>query len=82
MKRAWIDVNIGDPEEHRHAMAAWQRAAEFLAAVGPQYGLQGLALTELDSEQAEMLMQVPYRGACRGFKGWDTLELRCAMLCN
>ena len=39
MQRAFVDVDIGSAQQHAVEAEEYQRAAQFLAAVGAQYGL-------------------------------------------
>lgn len=72
MVRVFLDIDIGDAAAHADAAAAHGRAQDFLAAVGPQYGLPG-ELQQLDEEGRAMLAEAyaadpswSSKGACRG----------------
>ncbi|GLI64847.1 hypothetical protein VaNZ11_008230, partial [Volvox africanus] len=54
--RAYLDIDIGDTAAYAIAFAAYQRAADWLAAVGAQYGLTGKP-EELDADGATLLRE-------------------------
>ncbi|ELR19094.1 peptidylprolyl cis-trans isomerase, cyclophilin-type domain containing protein [Acanthamoeba castellanii str. Neff] len=57
MQRAFVDVDIGSAQQHAVEVEEYQRAAQFLAAVGAQYGLP-TNLQELDEGQRETLAEL------------------------
>ncbi|GLC33065.1 Peptidyl-prolyl cis-trans isomerase 7 [Pleodorina starrii] len=54
--KAYLDIDIGDAAAYATALAAYQRAADWLAAVGPQYGLSGRP-EELDADGETLLRE-------------------------
>lgn len=54
--KAYLDIDIGDAARYATELAAWQRAADFCAAVGSQYGLSS-NVEELDEDGVAMLKE-------------------------
>ncbi|KAG2493782.1 hypothetical protein HYH03_008002 [Edaphochlamys debaryana] len=54
--KAFLDIDIGDSARYATEFAAYQRAADWLAAVGAQYGLSG-KVEDLDEDSASTLRE-------------------------
>ncbi|GFR48516.1 hypothetical protein Agub_g10410, partial [Astrephomene gubernaculifera] len=54
--KVYIDIDIGDAARYATDFAAYQRASDWLSAVGAQYGLSG-KVEELDEDAASTLLE-------------------------
>ena len=58
MPRAFLDIEIGDPEVRRVHVDSHERAVQFLKRRGPELGLTDFVITDLSAEQKDLLLEL------------------------